>query len=508
MASPNVFTIDAAQLAGLQEMAAGAQGRIFAAPTVRLDDRWPALYKEFHPHLLSTLNAGALEQLVGLPGQLGLELERWLSEFAAWPAAIVTRGGAVSGFLMRQAPPGMLPAAEFLGGRSVVTDEVALRQSLAAAENVLTSLHGWGVTLGPIDPRHLLLGRQPGCFLIGCDGFQVHGASVLPPVGGPHSPESDRMHFARLSGDLLALAPALPPISGIPASPVSPDAPMAYNLAPEYSPAVVSGPPTSSPPTSAPPISGPPISGSPAYLEYPPPQYPPPQYPAQYPAPYPPPGPPHPPRRMRGWIIALAALVILVPAAAVAGVALLRSHHTPVAAPSPTAAPTSSASASDSSPTAGPTTPGPTPTTAKPTENPTKVGIVDIGPVAGDSRASDVGRMFDTYFSAINARDFDTAVQVYDPSGSINPNDPNQRQTFANGVSTTTDSAASVQSIGPDGSTVPVRITFVSHQQSGYGPKGRTSETCTHWDVTYLLSSPSAGQYKIVKATKATNRPC
>jgi hypothetical protein len=53
-----------------------------------------------------------------------------------------------------------------------------------------------------------------------------------------------------------------------------------------------------------------------------------------------------------------------------------------------------------------------------------------------------------------------------------------------------------------------VRITFVSHQQAGYGPKGRPNETCTRWDVTYLLSSPAAGQYKIVKATKATSRPC
>src|SRR5690348_3023571 len=67
MASQNVFTIEAAQLAGLQEVAAGAQGRIFAAPTVRLDDRWPALYKEFHPHVLDSLNAAALEQIVGLP---------------------------------------------------------------------------------------------------------------------------------------------------------------------------------------------------------------------------------------------------------------------------------------------------------------------------------------------------------------------------------------------------------------------------------------------------------
>jgi eukaryotic-like serine/threonine-protein kinase len=501
MASPNVFTIDAAQLAGLQEVAAGAQGRIYAAPSVRLDDRWPALYKEFHPHLLGALNVGALQQIIGLPGQLGLELERWLSERAAWPAAIVTRGGAVSGFLMRQAPPGLLPAAEFLAGRAAVTDELALRQSLAEAENILTSLHGWGVTLGPMDPRHLLLGRQPGCFLIGCDAFQLHGASVLPPVDGPHSPESDRLHFARLSGDLLALAPNFPPMPGVISGP-----PVSYDLAPEYaapgfnsmppmsgppmpgppmSGPPMSGPPMSGPPMSGPPMSGPPMSGPPAYLQYPPPK---------------------PPRRMHGWIIALAALVILVPAAAVAGVAVLRSHHTPAAAPS-TKGPSPSA---NPTPTSAPSTdsPTPAPTTEQPTANPTTVGVVDIAAVAGDPRATAVGRMFDTYFSAINAHDFATAVQVYDPSGSINPNDANQRQTFANGVSTTTDSAAAVQSIGPNGSAVPVRITFDSHQQAGYGPKGRPNETCTHWDVTYLLSSPSADQYKILKASKATNRPC
>jgi len=453
-----VLVVDAGQLTGLNEVAAGSQGRIFTAPSVRLDDSWPALYKEFHPHLQSSLDVGALERMIGLPASLGPDVQRWLSEYTAWPAGIVTRNGMVSGLLMRSAPGGLVPAAEFLGGVSVPTDEPALRQSLAEAETLMASLHGWGVTLGPIDARHLLLGRQPACFLLGCDGFRVHGSSILPAAGGPFSPESDRQHFATLSNDLLALATDSAATMPLAYASVSPPAP----FAPEA------------------PIS--PMYGSPY-------------------------GPqPGRSRNTVGWIIALAALIVLIPIAAVAGVALFRANNRPAVpaasattAPAPTTqAPTTASSAEPSSTDVA---------TSQPAQPP-KVGLVDISAVAGDPRATAVATMFDTYFSAINDKNYDAAVQLYDPNGSINPNDPKQRQTFANGVSTTTDSAASVLSIGPDGSTVPVHITFESHQQAGYGPKGRPDETCTRWDVTYLLSSPSAGQYRIVKATKVTNKPC
>jgi hypothetical protein len=361
----------------------------------------------------------------------------------------------VSGLLMRAAPDGLVPAAEFLGGVSVPTDEPALRQSLAEADALMATLHGWGVTLGPIDARHLLLGRQPACFLLGCDGFLVHGSSILPAAGEPFSPESDRLHFATLSSDLLALA-----------TDSAATMPLAY--APT-SPAAFTSDPT-------------PMYGSPY-------------------------GPqPGRSRNTVGLIIALAALIVLIPIAAVAGVALFRSNNRPaVPAANATTAPGPTTVAP---PTASSAEPSSTDVATGQPAQPSKVGLVDIGAVAGDPRATAVATMFDTYFSAINDKNYDAAIQVYDPNGSINPNDPKQRQTFANGVSTTTDSAASVLSIGPDGSTVPVHITFESHQQAGYGPKGRPDETCTRWDVTYLLSSPAAGQYRIVKATKVTNKPC
>src|SRR5690242_5436402 len=355
MASPNVFAIDATQLAGLQEVATGAQGRIFTAPSVRLDDRWPALYKEFHPHLQRSLDVGALERMIGLPASLGPDVQRWLNEYTAWPAGIVTRNGMVSGLLMRAAPDGLVPAAEFLGGVSVPTDEPALRQSLAEADALMVSLHGWGVTFGPIDARNLLLGRQPACFLLGCDGFRVHGSSILPAAAGPFSPESDRMHLATLSSDLLAQAQ----------TPVSPP-----------------------PFTAEPPIT--PMYGSPY-------------------------GPqPGRSRNTVGWVIALAALIVLIPVAAVAGVALFRSNNHPaVPAANATTAPAPTTAAPL---TASPAEPSPTDVATSQPAPPSKVGVVDIGAVAGDPRATAVATMFDTYFSAINAKNYDAAIQAYDPS--------------------------------------------------------------------------------------------
>jgi hypothetical protein len=116
--------------------------------------------------------------------------------------------------------------------------------------------------------------------------------------------------------------------------------------------------------------------------------------------------------------------------------------------------------------------------------------------------------MFDTHFSAVNAKDYARALSVYDPAGVINPNDPGQAADFQEAVSTTTDSQIMLRSIGPSTRGVlDARVTFRSNQQSGYGPRERPSETCTAWDVTYTLTQPGGGGYKILAGT-ATNAPC
>jgi hypothetical protein len=146
-----------------------------------------------------------------------------------------------------------------------------------------------------------------------------------------------------------------------------------------------------------------------------------------------------------------------------------------------------------------------------PSAQPTNVGIVDIGDsVPGDSTATAVAGIFNTYFTGINNKDYSTAVSVFDPSGVINPNSSSQVQHFADGVSTTNDSTVTLVNIDPsDGSTVQsAEVQFTSHQQAGYGPKDDPNSTCTDWDVTYVLSQDSSGNYLIQNVSSSDDSSC
>jgi hypothetical protein len=211
---------------------------------------------------------------------------------------------------------------------------------------------------------------------------------------------------------------------------------------------------------------------------------------------------PDPTRVSRRWLAVLAAFVVAVLAVGTVGATLLwrRARH-PVA----TTAAAATATTAAASPSVSPTGAGsPTPTSAP------SVGLVDVSAVATDARAADIAAMFDAYFSAINARDFTRALQVYDPAGSIDPADPKQRKSFADGVRTTKDSAVALLSITGDAQAAQIlaRVRFTSHQQPGYGPKARRNETCTRWDVTYQLTSPAEHQYRVFGAASAANQPC
>jgi hypothetical protein len=434
MAPDQVFHIDATQLGALREVAAGSRGRIFAAPAVLINQRWPALYKEYAGHLRPNLDVAALQAMAGLFGELDDGTESWLCERTGWPAAVVTRDGNPCGYLMCQAPAGLVTAADLLTGRAGVGGP-ALPAALREVEAVLALLHGRGVALGPVDPRKLLLRPhppapgQPACFLIGCDAFQRYGAAILPPADPMRSPDTDRAHLAALTAELLSTAP--PPPMPAPVAPV------------------------------------PVLEAKPARTGL-----------------------------GWGWIAVLAAILAAVLAVGAVVVAnALRGHHpTPVAAPASTEA-------------------SPPPPTGAPSESATasaspNVGLVDVSAVAQDARAADIATMFDAYFAAINAHDFATALGLYDPAGKIDPTDPKQRQSFADGVRTTTDSAVTLVSISGQAAPVQARVRFVSHQQAGYGPKARPNETCTRWDVTYRLTSPADHQYRIFAAAAATNQPC
>ncbi|WP_433608083.1 hypothetical protein ACQP2P_34505 [Dactylosporangium sp. CA-139114] len=181
---------------------------------------------------------------------------------------------------------------------------------------------------------------------------------------------------------------------------------------------------------------------------------------------------------------------------------------------SPTTGPTGTANpiVPTATGTAGPTTAAPTtaaPTTAGPTL-PASVGAVRLDPSLDPAQAPAVAAVFDKYFAAVNARDASAALAVMDPGGSIKQGDASAVQRFTDGISTSTDDDILLLSLGSDPTgkgILQAHVTFRSRQQAGKGPKGRESETCTRWDVTYSITQPG-GEYRIWGSTNAGSRPC
>jgi hypothetical protein len=136
------------------------------------------------------------------------------------------------------------------------------------------------------------------------------------------------------------------------------------------------------------------------------------------------------------------------------------------------------------------------------------VGIVTIDGGVTDARADDIARMLDVHFGGINGRDYGSAASVFDPKGAIDPGDPDQMYAFAAGLATTSDSNIRLYLVSnnPDGRPI-ARVTFDSTQAAGYGPRGREAETCTHWDVTYLLTATARAGYLIFRGS-GTSAPC
>jgi hypothetical protein len=128
-----------------------------------------------------------------------------------------------------------------------------------------------------------------------------------------------------------------------------------------------------------------------------------------------------------------------------------------------------------------------------------------------DPRATAVASMFDAYFTGIDQKDYQAALSEYDPAGTINPNDAQQAQQFEKGVSSSDDTDIVLASVGPAGRTSPAtsaQVTFQSTQSAGMGPPDATGETCTKWQLTYVLSQAANGSYLIFNVSSATDQAC
>jgi hypothetical protein len=301
-------------------------------------------------------------------------------------------------------------------------------------------------------------------------------------------------------------------------SPTLPDAPaQPVGTAEPANPWAPTGPaPQQQWPTSAPPAQQQwPTSAPPAQQQWP--TSAPPAQQQQWPPAAPGPGPGHwqivenAPRRPVWIFPAVVAIVLLLAGGTVAFA--LRDRWLPGGTASPTAGPTTAAPTTAGPADTGTTQPPPTAatTTAGPPTLPAAVGSVRLDPSLDPAQAPAVAAVFDKYFTAVNARNAGAALAVMDPGGSINQGDSGAVKRFSDGISTSTDDDILLLTLGPDSSgkgLLQARVTFRSHQDAGKGPKGRESETCTRWDVTYSLTRPGGGDYRIWGSTSAANRAC
>ncbi|MGC4807034.1 lipopolysaccharide kinase InaA family protein [Micromonospora sp. DT233] len=227
--------IDITVLGRLTQIGKGGQGRVHTTDAVRINREWPVVFKEYEPSVLAQLDVGQLRRMVAFVPQLDAETGRWLCERAAWPAALVTRGPAVCGFLMRRipedfefAPSGavrrpagfqfLLNPDDYLARIAVPIDDEGRLRLLADLAGTLTRLHRLGVVVGDLSPNNLLfhLGDQPRCFFIDCDAMRLRGGSVLdqtetpdwevPRAGGEPlaTPATDAYKFGLLAVRLFA----------------------------------------------------------------------------------------------------------------------------------------------------------------------------------------------------------------------------------------------------------------------------------------------------------------
>ncbi|MCC3779371.1 hypothetical protein [Streptomyces sp. UNOB3_S3] len=226
------------ELGPLAELSQGGQGTVWKAPNVRVNRVWPAVFKEYHPHVLPDLDVTALETMVAFLGSLPEADGKWIADRLAWPAGLVTDAGKVCGFVMREVPSELhmvigkgahrqwkLQGVQFLlnpdsvnllhGTGPAFTDRQRVRFLIDLAYT-LARLHTLGVVVGDLSPQNLLFsqGPEPTCFFIDCDAMRIHGRSALPqaetpdwqaPPGEPRATTgSDSYKFALLAIRLFA----------------------------------------------------------------------------------------------------------------------------------------------------------------------------------------------------------------------------------------------------------------------------------------------------------------
>jgi eukaryotic-like serine/threonine-protein kinase len=532
-------------------LGSGGQGKVVAVENYLIDATWPAALKTYSGGV--HVNTHGLEKITSFPDQLHRNDRDWLMGATSWPWAIATDGGMTRGFLMRVVPDvyrfdfrtrtqgskTMLSSVEFLlnpddyvSGAGISISDRDRLNLLGALADTISRLHARGVVVGDLSPKNVLfnLNSYSSCFIIDCDAVALHGESALEQVDTPEwevppgerkgTEASDSYKFGLLAIRLFARDQSSGDASAV--SALSPEMGRLAALSQNADP-------TRRPPPGAwvSAIQAAAASASSANATHNSPTQPSPGYQPQPNRPSSWPQPPHQrpvgaqrtarPARNRGAVkaVAFSALGLISLVLILVGLHATHGNNADTGNFSSDTGVSSGGSGSGNSGSGGAPSGGApsggAPSGGAPSAQPTNVGIVGISnTISGDSAASAVATMFNTYFTGINNRNIQQAVSVYDPNGIVDPNSSSQVQHFANGVSTTTDSAITLVNIDPsDGSTVQqAEVQFTSNQQAGYGPEDDPDETCTNWDVTYVLTQDSSGNYLINSVSNSSDSSC
>lgn len=184
-----------------------------------------------------------------------------------------------------------------------------------------------------------------------------------------------------------------------------------------------------------------------------------------------------------------AAVIVTVTAAfaalSVAGIVLLtaghRAQHSEAAGNSGKSTQLSTLPSQDGS--------GRAPGSSGPPTGPSSVGQVTVTAAASqDENASSVATFLDSYFNAINTRDYPSYISMLSPQAQQGLT----AKQFDSGYRSTVDSAETLVSISvvTNGDLVAA-VTFTSHQNPVDSPDRRQS--CTDWNISLFLEQDGRG---------------
>jgi hypothetical protein len=185
---------------------------------------------------------------------------------------------------------------------------------------------------------------------------------------------------------------------------------------------------------------------------------------------------------------------VVVGAATAGGIMLAHRHG---AAPSQAQSGGTAASPHTGPASAGSPSPTPAPTTLAPSPSPTQPlasNTVSVSAAAaGDPQQAAVVSFLETYFTAINSRDYHAYLSLLGPEAQATYT----RRDFMHGYRSTSDAAEKLKRIYTAGGYTVAVLTFTSHQDPQDSVDGQ--ESCTRWRISLYLQPTGTG-YTMVPA--------